>query len=474
MVISSVNTYSAGVKGNKIGADNYIQKLQKQLKNLSLKVGTELNMKKDNIAGAVTINPKLLEKMQNNPNAEKKYTQMLQGIQRAESIVGSYYNSIGNVVERTSHWYMDENGNLVSFGHVRIENKLDKELRKQADENTKKFIEKTREKARNKAEKILSEKFLDTSSGEIYLNEMDMKPILQAIRVEFADKLVEKNQERTGVIYKSTISDTVSAGLKFIQEIEKQFGGTKFFVGTVSYGQTYGNSTDTNFVINPNFLSKLGTDEATRKQFEEDVKFLNDFSQNFREQQLAQGREIINQGWFCDENGNWGGWCVSRPTKQSSVLQDMSDNAEKIRKEKMEERKIVEEKFKEHFGDCFKGFQVKWQEEVEQEETEKVEPQEENTEVESESIGGKVGVNVGKTARKIEAAKTKTQLRAVIAEISGDMQEVKAGIEKGWCDESEMEKVNQLMAMAQNKMGQVEDREATPEEENMFALASLM
>ena len=77
-------------------------------------------------------------------------------------------------------------------------------------------------------------------------------------------------------------------------------------------------------------------------------------------------------------------------------------------------------------------------------------------------------------SKKIAAAKTTSQLRAVIAEIKGDMQEVKAGIEKGWCDESEMEKVNSLMAQAQNRMGQVEDREATPEEENMFAMASLM
>ena len=55
---------------------------------------------------------------------------------------------------------------------------------------------------------------------------------------------------------------------------------------------------------------------------------------------------------------------------------------------------------------------------------------------------------------------------AVMAEIKGDMQEVK--------DEAEMDKVKMLMAMAQNRMGQVEDREATPQEENMFALASLM
>lgn len=234
MAISSVNTYNAvaentyatqkkqvsekektknttTAKESKINTDEYVRKLQKQVKDLSLEVGTGLNTKKDNMVGAVTINPKLLEKMQNDPKAEREYTQMLQGIQRAESIVGSYYNSIGNVVERTSHWYIDENGNLVSFGHVRIENKLDKELRKQADENAKKLIEKTREKAKekaeelqerldsikeakadksaeSKAEKILSEKFSNAVDGELYLNETDMKPILQTIRAEEQEK----------------------------------------------------------------------------------------------------------------------------------------------------------------------------------------------------------------------------------------------------------------------------------------------
>ena len=281
--------------------------------------------------------------------------------------------------------------------------------------------------------------------------------------------------QKEGVSYEKTIPDSVSAGLEYIQGLEKQISGTKFFVGTVSYGQTYVNSSDVNFVVNPKFLGKLGTDEATRKQFEEDVEFLNDFSRRFRQQQLANGREMISQGWFCDEDGNWGGWGVSRPIKQSTVLQDMADNAEKIRQEKLEERKKVEAELKEHFGDRFKGFSVKWlEEDAKAEEMAEAEDTETASEEESETISGKVGVNVGKTARKIAAAKTTSQLRAVIAEIKGDMQEVKAGIEKGWCDESEMEKVNSLMAQAQNRMGQVEDREATPEEENMFAMASLM
>ncbi len=287
------------------------------------------------------------------------------------------------------------------------------------------------------------------------------------------DGVVHATMQNEGVSYEKTIPDSVSAGLEFIQEMEKQLSGTKFFVGTVSYGQTYGNSSDINFVVNPKFLGKLGTDEETRKQFEEDIKFLNEFARRFREQQFANGREIISQGWFCDENGNWGGWTVSRPINQSSVLQDMTDYAEEIRQEKLEERKKAEAELKEHFGDRFKGLSVKWlEEEAKAEETE--ETAEDTSEKESETVSGKVGVNVGKTARKIAAAKTISQLRAVIAEIEGDMQTVKDGIEKGWCDESEMDKVKLLMTMAQNKMGQVEDREATPEEENMFAMASLM
>ena len=285
-------------------------------------------------------------------------------------------------------------------------------------------------------------------------------------------KTVEKME---GVSYEKTISDAVSAGFEYIQSIEKQLSGIKFFVGTVSYGQTYGNSSDINFVVNPNFLDKLGTEEATRKQFEEDVNYLNEFSKRFRKQQFAQGREMISQGWFCDEDGNWGGWGISRPIKQSTVLQDMEDNAEKIRQEKLEERKLVEQELKEHFGDRFKGFSVKWMEEdLKSEKMEESEKTKDSSGGESETVSNSIGVNVGKTARKIAAAKTINQLRAVMAEIESDMQEIKAGIEKGWCDKTEMGKLESLMSMAQNRMGEVEDREATPEEESMFIMASLM
>ena len=310
-------------------------------------------------------------------------------------------------------------------------------------------------------------------SNYLYQVQNDYKP--DSKKEDTKNAVSQTAVQKEGVSYEKTIPDSVSAGLEYIQELEKQSSGTKFFVGTVSYGQTYGNSSDTNFVVNPNFLDKLGTDENVRKQFEEDVMFLNDFSRRFRQQQLAQGREMISQGWFCDENGNWGGWSVSKPINQGSVLQDMADNAEKIRQEKLEERKLAEQELKEHFGDRFKGFSVKWMEEdFKSEETTESEKIEDSSGGESETVSNSIGVNVGKTARKIAAAKTVNQLRVVMDEIEGDMQEIKAGIEKGWCDESEMAKLESLMSMAQNRMGEVEDREATPEEESMFIMASLM
>ena len=351
--------------------------------------------------------------------------QRLKDIRRAEAAVSSYYNALGGTTERTSHWHVDDNGNVSHYAHVRREDKLNEKLRKEAQEN--------------------------------------------------AEKLIEKTREKEGVRYEKTISDSISEGLKFLQYMEKQLSGTKFFIGTVSYGQTYGNSSDTNFVVNPTFLDKLGTDETTQKQFEEDVKFLNDFSKQFKAQQLAMGREIISQGWFCDENGNWGGWSVSRPINSSSVLQDMADNAEEIRQKKLEERKQAEQELKGHFGDRFKNFYVKWlEEENKTEESVESKDAEETSTEESESVSGSIGVNAGKLARKIAAAKTTEQLRTVIAEIESDVKEIKAGIENGMCDETELDKLKILMSMAQGRMGQVEDREATPEEENMFLMASLM
>lgn len=95
--------------------------------------------------------------------------------------------------------------------------------------------------------------------------------------------------------------------------------------------------------------------------------------------------------------------------------------------------------------------------------------------IESSSCGGSVGINAGKLARKLSAAKTKEQLQAIIAEIRQDLKECEAGEAQGMIvDEASVQAAQNLLNQARQRMGSVADREATPEEEMAFSLAGLL
>ena len=102
-------------------------------------------------------------------------------------------------------------------------------------------------------------------------------------------------------------------------------------------------------------------------------------------------------------------------------------------------------------------------------------PVEEAEETESESVGGSVGINAAKLARKLAAAKTQSQIRAIMAEIQSDLKECESGEAQGMdVDEASVEAAERLLQEARQRMGQAESREPTPEEEMASALASLL
>ena len=98
----------------------------------------------------------------------------------------------------------------------------------------------------------------------------------------------------------------------------------------------------------------------------------------------------------------------------------------------------------------------------------------ESEEAGSESVGGSVGINAAKLARKLAAAKTQSQIRAIMAEIQSDLRECESGKAQGMdVDEASVEAAERLLQEARQRMGQAENREPTPEEETASALASL-
>ena len=98
-----------------------------------------------------------------------------------------------------------------------------------------------------------------------------------------------------------------------------------------------------------------------------------------------------------------------------------------------------------------------------------------NEEITSESVSQSIGINAGKLARKLAAAKTKAQVQMVIAEVQQDLAECEAGRENGAIvDENSVQAAQEVLNQANQRLNEVDDCEATPEEEMAFSLAGLM
>ena len=218
--------------------EEYLKSLQKQVPYIKLQIGCGLNTKNDGKVNVVDVNPKLLEKMQNDSEAAKEYTQRLKDIESATKWVDGWEKSMGYTAI-VRHGYVDENGNFSSFAVVVRKDELNDKLRKEAQENAEKQIEKTRESARqkaeqiaekleekaeeaeetkekiavsegtqdenntakNKAEKLLAEKLEQTGDGEVYLDNENMQTLIEAAKEkeveQFAKKSVGKEVEGT-------------------------------------------------------------------------------------------------------------------------------------------------------------------------------------------------------------------------------------------------------------------------------------
>ena len=113
---------------------------------------------------------------------------------------------------------------------------------------------------------------------------------------------------------------------------------------------------------------------------------------------------------------------------------------------------------------------------VSEEITEEEEPVgSEDGEIESESVSRSMGINAAKLARMLAAAKTRSQVQAVMEMIQSDLRECSAGKEQGYdVDEASVSAAESLLEEAKSRMSSAEDREPTPQEEMMSALASLM
>ena len=222
-------------KNSKVGNDktkstaDYAKKLEKLVPSVEFRVGNACVSAQS--GKSLTVNPKLLEKMQNDPKTKKDMEDMIKGVESMSKLAERLTKASGWTIVY-QHSYIDENGKY----HCRMQTrndgmlKMSAKMREERKKISEKLFEKTKEKAAerkeklaetleekktaeaeevtaekteggsayNKAEQLINEKMAASKDGTIYLNDTDMKTIIEAAQEEEAGKTVVKDQPQVG------------------------------------------------------------------------------------------------------------------------------------------------------------------------------------------------------------------------------------------------------------------------------------
>ena len=207
----------------------YANGLAKLVPSVDFKVGNVCSSAKS--GKSLTINPQLLEKMQNDPEKARDMEDMIKGVGSMSKLAEGIAKATGWTIVY-QHSYIDENGKY----HCRMQTrndgmlKLSDKLREERKKNSEKLLERAKEKAAekkekleetleekqaaeaeevtaekteggsayNKAEQLINEKMAASKDGTIYLSDADMKTIIEASQEEDAGKTTVKDQPQVG------------------------------------------------------------------------------------------------------------------------------------------------------------------------------------------------------------------------------------------------------------------------------------
>ncbi|MBO6231975.1 MAG: hypothetical protein IK990_06500 [Ruminiclostridium sp.] len=278
-----------------------------------------------------------------------------------------------------------------------------------------------------------------------------------------------------------------SAALRSLQE---KFPKMSFSVGTGLTGRTSRNTGDNAnrwaFTLDPKLLEKMNGSPEAEAEFSQkirDIERATAFADSFSK---AMGMKTVYCDNYIDENGqlHHESVLVRKDELNEELRAQARENAEKIIERVREKNKDAADKLEEMLDKAEETGELVLGDEdmrvfgeaanvVDIQQTE--EAAESDEEIESESVGKSMGINAAKLARMLAAAKTRSQVQAVMDMIQSDLRECDAGKEQGYdVDEASVSAAESLLEEAKSRMSSAEDREPTPQEEMATALASLM
>ena len=298
--------------------------------------------------------------------------------------------------------------------------------------------------------------------------------------------------KETEAIRANTDTVSLSGGAEYLKGLQEQFPKMAFSFGNGFTGKTAQNTDDNAnrwaFTVSPKLLEKMSADpeaEAEYMQKFRDIERATALADNFSK---ALGMKTVYCENYIDENGQLHHTSISvrKDDLNEKLRAEARENTEKMIERVREKNKEAADKLEEllnkaeETGELVLGDEdMRWFSSAAKslEVPQKKDDTDNDTEAGGESTksGGCVGINAQKLARMLAAAKTRSQVQAIIAQIQSDLRECDAGKEQGMdVDEASYSAAEQLLQQAQQQLGQAENREATPEEEMASALASLM
>ena len=316
------------------------------------------------------------------------------------------------------------------------------------------------------------------------------QPQKRAVNIESTEKpaVQDKIEFSADALERGEQSRVQSAALASLQE---KFPKITFSVGTGLVGKNVRNSGDNAnrwaFTLDPKLLEKISGDpeaESEHIQKLRDIERATAFAERFSN---AMGMKTVYCENYIDEDGqlHHASVLVRNDELNEELRAQARDNAEKIIERVRENNAEAADKLEELlnkadetgvlilgddemklFGEAAKAL-------VPEQNQENADGEEEGGE--SESSSGWMGINAAKLARMLAAAKTRSQVQAVMDLIQSDLRECESGKEQGCeIDEASVQAAESLLEEAKSRMNSAEDREPTPQEEMMSALASLM
>ena len=266
----------------------------------------------------------------------------------------------------------------------------------------------------------------------------------------------------------------ISGGAACFARLQERFPQMKFSVGAGFSGQNARNTGDNAnryaFTIHPRLLEKMSADPSAEAEHTQRIRDMERAASLADGISKAMGMETVYCENYVDENGQFHHSSISvrKGERNGEAWENVAQwlgNREAAEKLAAKLSRAEETGQLSLDSDDMRTLSASEKSPASGEEAEAQE---------SESVGGSVGINAAKLARKLAAAKTQSQIRAIMAEIQSDLKECESGAARGMdVDEASVEAAERLLQEARQRMGQAERREPTPEEEMASALASL-